>query len=184
MKLPVLKGEHINIRGFRLSDIESIVEYANDEQVSKFLPIMPYPYTIKDAKYWVNLSRREARTDKSCNFGIELSDSKKVIGGITLKNLNMTDLNAEVGYCIGRRFWKKGYSTEALGLILKFAFNDLKLRRVYAVVHEKNIGSVKLLEKAGFTREGIWRKASRIGNRWYDVYAYGILKSEFNKKFK
>jgi len=103
MKLPVINGENINLRGFKSSDLDAIVEYANDKQVSKFLPLMPYPYNANHAQYWINLSRREARIDKSYNFGIELCDSKKIIGGISFKNLNMTDLNAEVGYCIGRK---------------------------------------------------------------------------------
>ena len=68
---------------------------------------------------------------------------------------------------------------EALSLILSFAFKELGLRRIYAIVHEKNTGSVKLLEKTGFTHEGTWRKASRMGRRWYDVYAFGILKNEY-----
>ena len=179
MRLPVIKGKLVNLRGLKRSDADSILKYADDHLVAKFLPLMPNPYSIKDANYWINLTQRQARLDKSYQFGIEYPETGEIIGGIGLKNINKIDLNAEVGYCLGRRYWKRGYSTEALSLILKFAFKELRLIRVYAIVHEKNTGSVKLLAKTGFTHEGTWRKASRMSKRWHDVYAYGILKDEF-----
>ena len=55
----------------------------------------------------------------------------------------------------------------------------MKLHRIYAVVLSENTPSVKLLEKMGFTREGSWREGSRVGRRFVDVYAYGMLKREF-----
>ncbi|MEE9553374.1 MAG: GNAT family protein, partial [candidate division Zixibacteria bacterium] len=79
-------------------------------------------------------------------------------------------------------FQGRGYASEAIRLILGFAFKELRLVRVYAGVHQRNAPSVKALEKTGFTREGCWRKASFLGRRWSDVYAYGILKEEYHER--
>jgi len=180
MPIQTLRGSRIDLRRLRRSDAGSIQKYANDPAVARFLPLLPHPYGMNDAREWINLTHRTSRNNSAYHFGIENSESSEIIGMMSLRNINRTDLNAEVGYWVARKFWGRGIATEALRLILRFSFEQVGLHRVYAVVLEKNIGSVSILEKLGFTREGVWRKASRMGKRWHDVYAYGILKDEFN----
>ena len=179
MQLPILQGKKINLRRPVPSDAEDILKYAGDAAVARFLPLMPHPYTLDDAHQWINSARRSRQKDTAYDFGIEHRQHKKIIGGISLKNINREDRNAEVGYCLAKEFWRQGIVSEALDLILRFSFRTLRLHRVYAVVHDKNVGSFKLLEKAGFVREGIWREGSRFTGRYCDVYAYGMLRSEY-----
>jgi len=179
MPLPTLKGELINIRQLRRSDAESITKHANDARVAKYLPMLPHPYSLKDAHEYINSSFRKARKKTCYYFGIELPESGEIIGGISLRNINLPDSNAETGYMLGRKFWGRGYASEALQLVLRFAFVELDLHRVYAVVQETNKASIKMLERAGFTHESVMREANRMNNRWHDVYSYGILKDEF-----
>ena len=180
MPIQTLRGRGINLRRLRRSDAGSIQKYANDPAVARFLPLLPHPYGMSDAREWINLTHRTFRDNTAYHFGIENGESGEIIGMMSLRNINRNDLNAEVGYFVARKFWGRGIATEALRLILRFSFEQVGLYRVYAVVHDENIGSVRILEKLGFTREGVWRKASRMGKRWHDVYAYGILKDEFS----
>ena len=179
MKLPVLHGKNINLRTPVPSDAEDILKYAGDAAVARFLPLMPHPYTLADAHAWIKFTRHGRQKDTAYDFGIEHRQHKRIIGGIGLKNINREDRNAEVGYCVAKEFWRQGIVSEALELILRFSFRTLRLHRVYAVVHEKNVASFKLLDKRGFVREGTWRQGSRLTGRYCDVYAYGMLRSEF-----
>ena len=182
MKLPILQGKKINLRRPVPSDAEAILKYASDTAVARFLPLMPYPYTLADAHAWIKFARRSRQKDTAYEFGIEHREHQRIIGGIGLKNINREDRNAEVGYCVAKEFWRQGIVSEALELILRFSFRTLRLHRVYAVVHEKNVASFKLLDKRGFVREGTWRQGSRFTGRYCDVYAYGMLRSEYKAR--
>ncbi len=179
MRLPSLSGKIIKLRGLKRQDIHSLRNHADDKNISKFIPFIPHPYTLNDARKWINLTHRMARSNKAYHFGIALAETNEIIGIIGLKNINLLDFNAELEYWVGSKYWRKGITSEALKLILKFAFNDINLIRVYAFVSEKNIASVKLLDKFRFVQEGNFRKAYKTNNKWYNVFGYGILKDEF-----
>ena len=180
MKLPTLKGISINLRQLRMRDEVSLQRYANDPAVAYFLSRMPSPHTPKDARQWIRKTTSMARSDSGYYLGIARAENDEIIGVIGLRNLKPSDKKAELTYWLGRRFWKKGLMSEAVPLMLRFAFRELKFNRVHALVHERNIGSIKVLEKAGFTREAVYRKASFKGRRWGDIFGFGILKEEFS----
>ncbi len=179
MKLPQIDGAQISLRSFRPVDRPYIQEYLGDGKVSRYLPKVPHPYSEADARAWLNVARREARKDLGYHFAIQHRQHQHLIGGIGLRSINRTDRNAEVGYWLARPYWRTGCSSEALRMILRFAFSDQKLHRVYAVVLSSNVASVGLLETVGFVRESVMREACRMNRRWQDVYAYGILDREF-----
>jgi RimJ/RimL family protein N-acetyltransferase len=179
MIIRAIEGELIKLRKLRRSDAASIQRLADNKDIARYLPRLPYPYTMKEADRWITTTARLARQEKSYDFGIADNGSDEIAGMIGLRNINRQDKNAELGYWVGKPYQGRGYAAEAIRLILKFAFKELRLVRVYAVVHQRNVPSIKVLEKAGFMREGTWRKASFMGGRWSDVYAYGILKEEY-----
>lgn len=181
MALPTLKGKLVNLRQPRRSDAESITLHANDHRIAKYLPVLPHPYTVADARGYINRTFRLARNDTAYFFGIEHPQTGDIIGGVGLNSINRPDRNAEVGYWIGRKFWGKGYAGEALGLMLGYSFDELRLVRIHAVVHSSNKASIRILERLHFRREGTWRKANRMNNLWHDVFSYGILKNEFRR---
>ncbi|MBD3257957.1 GNAT family N-acetyltransferase [candidate division GN15 bacterium] len=179
MMLPTLRGERIRIRPFRRSDAEVWGALANDPDVARYLPRMPHPVPSDAPPNWVREAHRAARQDSAYKFAIELGGKPGMIGVISLTCLNHQDRNAEVGFWLGRQYWRNGYVTEALNLVLSFAFRDLNLHRVWALALGPNESSKRLLERAGFAREGVWREGCRMHNRWHDVCSYGILESEF-----
>jgi len=169
------------LRPYRRSDASALARLANDKDVARFLPLMPYPYGLDDARQWINFVHRASRRDASYSFAIEHRPSHEIAGGISLKQIDHSDRYTEIGYWLGRKFWGRGLATEAVGLALEFSFEILKLHRVSAMVHEENSGSIRVLEKNGLTREGILRKAGRIDGRWQDLHTYGILRFEWVK---
>ncbi len=179
MALPVLSGPRIILRQLRQSDAEALVTQANDKEIAHFIPHFPYPYTLINARSWINKTLRLIKKDTEYHFCVCNSQTKDMMGMIGLRNINRNDLNVELGYWIGRQYRKCGYGSEAISVILSYIFSDINFRRVYAIVSQQNKASVKVLEKTGFVREAIWRKASRVGQKWFDVLSYGILKEEF-----
>lgn len=105
----------------------------------------------------------------------------QIIGMISLMNVSEKNRNAEIGYWLGKKYWGKGYATEAVSLILRYGFKELKLFRIWARVFHPNLTSIRLLEKVGFTLEGRLRNNIKKSGRWLDELCYGILKTEYKK---
>ena len=85
----------------------------------------------------------------------------------------------ELGYILGRSHWGKGYGYEAACLALDYAFANLAARRVMADTDPDNMGSIKLLEKLGFQREGLLRNRWRVGGEFADSIIFGLLRHEY-----
>lgn len=88
---------------------------------------------------------------------------------------------AELFYNIHEPFRRKGLATEAVKAVLEFGFNELKLHRVAAFVADYNTPSVRLLQRFGFTKEGILREDYLVGDRYEDSDGYSLLKGEWEK---
>ena len=174
------------LRPAELKDSEDIIKNINNLNVSKWLLVVPYPYKKKDALEWIKREREKSakKPKEKYGFVIELKSEHKVIGGIGINHLDSYQGTATIGYWLGESYWRQGYGSEALKSILYFGFKKLKLRRLEAGVFVGNPSSGKLLEKYGFKREGIKRKAlrSKSDGKIYDEIIYSILSSEY--KFK
>ena len=115
-------------------------------------------------------------------FGI-FTKENKLIGGIDLRDIDNIQRTASLGIVIGEKeHWSKGYGTEAMNIILGYAFRELGLRRVSLTVFEYNPRAIHCYEKVGFVHEGRIRQAlKRDGKRW-DILFMGILREEWEAK--
>lgn len=176
-----LTGPRLHLRRIRLSDARSIRANVSDRKVAHFLGVK-VPMTVKGAEQVVKSIHSHTRRKKGMWFGIEEPGTKEIIGFVSLRDFNNHDRSVKLGYWIGRRFWRKGYTYEAVQLVVRYAFNDLKMYRVYAAVHAPNVASARLLIKAGFSPEGTSRKASVVKGRRLDILWFGMLKPEFKRQ--
>jgi ribosomal-protein-alanine N-acetyltransferase len=102
--------------------------------------------------------------------------SGKLAGGITLGNIRHgVSQSGHVGYWIGERFGGRGLMTDAVKVVARFAFDTLRLHRIEAACIPDNIRSIRVLEKAGFRREGLLRSYLRINGIWQDHYLYARI---------
>lgn len=176
-----ITGKRIILRSLKATDASSIHRHANDRQVFRYTTL-PYPYTIKDARDFIKSTVENLEEQSSYEFGISLKEDDEIVGMIGLKKVNRENkLSAELGYWLGKKYWRQGITREAVGLMLDFAFNDINLHKVYAKVMKPNIASFNLLKKFGFQEEGLMREYEKRNNRWMDVYYMGLLKKEFKK---
>ena len=91
-------------------------------------------------------------------------------------------LSAYLGYQIGAEFARQGYMTEAIQLMLRYAFVDLKLHRLEANIQPGNAASVACVKRAGFVQEGYSRRYLKIGGRWRDHERWAILVEDWRKQ--
>ena len=178
-----IETKRLILREITGKDLKDIQKNINNLNVSKWLLVISHPYTLKDAKWWVEQCKKEYKNKerKKYNLGIELKKEKRIIGGIGLDKVDKIQGTASVGYWLGENYWRYGYGSEALSGILKFAFNKLKLRRIGAGVFVGNPSSGRLLEKFGAKLEGTKRKGAKCkaDGKIKDELIYGLLKEEW-----
>jgi len=171
-------GKQINLRYLKKFDALSVQKNAKDFEIARYTTI-PHPYTLKNAEDFIKLTHLKINKKKAFEYGIELKETRGIIGMIGLMNIDYNNKNAEVGYWLGKNYWGKGIMKDAIKLILNFGFKELKLVRIYARVMHPNIASAKLLEKSGFKCEGTMRKSTFRNDKWMDNINYSILSNEF-----
>jgi ribosomal-protein-alanine N-acetyltransferase len=129
--------------------------------------------------------RRHAREQEAGSghyFLIFRVEDGTLLGGINIVNVRGGIVQSgTLGYWIGAPFARRGYMTDALRAMLRFAFDDLRLNRVEAACLPDNVASRRLLEKCGFAREGYARQYLRIDGRWQDHLTFAILKDDWDR---
>ncbi|MBN2052384.1 GNAT family N-acetyltransferase [Candidatus Woesearchaeota archaeon] len=180
-----LTTNRLVIRDYEKRDIPSLIENINNLEVSKNLLLVPHPYTLKDAQWWINHCAEEMKKKPrtTYDFALELKSEKKLVGGIALNKVDDFNGTAEIGYWLGQSYWRKGFVSEAVKEIVNFGFEKLKLRRIDVCAWTKNIASNELIKKTGFVYEGMRRQAARskATGSIHDLYIYGLLKEEWEK---
>jgi RimJ/RimL family protein N-acetyltransferase len=176
-KVPTLRTERLILRPFEVSDAPRIRELAGAREVALGTLRIPHPYPEGAAEAFVE-GQEDAPARGSWVFAI---DDGQLAGTIGLE-VNSDFDRAEVGYWIGLPFWGRGYATEALGAILRFGFEQLKLNRMYAGHFGRNPASGRVMEKNGMQREGVLRRHVKKWDEYVDIVYYGILRSEWEKK--
>jgi RimJ/RimL family protein N-acetyltransferase len=171
---------NLRLRPLRYADRERLAELANNKNIWNTLRDMfPLPYTVDDADRFVDMVKQQ---EPQITFAIELDFEFVGVIGLVLQP-DVYRKSAEIGYWIGEPYWGKGITTRALALAMEYAFETMKLERLFAGIFEGNEASKKVLEKCGFMLEGISRKAVYKNNRLMDEWRFGKLRSEWNNNF-
>ena len=177
-----LKGNKIFIRFFENADAESLLDLhlRNGELFQKYSPTFEEDfYTLDRNRKYISNSIKQREDDKNYSFGIYLKDNGKLVGDVSLYHLSRGALQrCLIGYSLDKQYNGRGYTTEAVSLAVGFAFNELKLHRVDAGVMLSNIGSMRVLEKVGFHREGIEQKGVKINGQWEDHQMFAIISDD------
>lgn len=176
-----LKSKKIKLRKLKISDAEFLCRNAKDKDVTKYTYVFPPPFKIEKAKQFIEEADKNWNDKKEFEFGIELKDSKKLIGTANIFNIDYKKKKAEVGIWLSKEYWGKGLSKEALGSLLDFGFNKLKLKKFQARVFHKNTVTQKLLEKIGFEFKNRISKKTFFKNQWFDDLIYEYTKTEVDR---
>ncbi|MBB6459823.1 GNAT family N-acetyltransferase [Flammeovirga kamogawensis] len=166
----------VKLRTLKKSDREQITELINNKKiVDNLRDDIPHPYSLEDADYFIDFTQKQSPAE---NFGI-ITENQELCGVISLKRQSdIFRMTAEVGYWIGEKYWKEGIASKAVRLITKYGFEELQLERIYAGVFGYNTASMKVLEKNGYTKEGISRNSIIKNNIIHDQHIFSKLKNE------
>ena len=115
-------------------------------------------------------------------WGVARNRDDRVIGTLTLHRLDWSSRRAELGFALARSCWGQGYMTEGATLALDHAFGALELRRLEADVDPRNETSLRLLERLGFTREGLARERWEVAGEVQDSLLLGLLAREWRRE--
>jgi RimJ/RimL family protein N-acetyltransferase len=175
----MLKGARVALTALAHTDLSVMLGWVNDRRQVLFNA--PYrPVTEAEHAEWFGEIQRRKDT---VIFGIRLWDTGKLIGSCQLHSISSVHRGAELQIRLGDEGERrKGYGSEALQLLLDFAFGDLNLNRVYLHVFSTNEAALRVYEEVGFVREGTLRRAVYIDGKYIDVVAMGILRDEYSAK--
>ena len=164
--------EKITLRRLEPSDKTQMAQLANNKKIwDNVRDAFGHPYTEKNAEEFIQYQAK-SKTEKV--FVIDGNGELCGLIGLILQK-DVYRKSAEIGYWLGEPFWGKGIATKAVKLITEYAFDVLKITRIYAGIFEYNIASMKVLEKNGFQNEGISEKAVFKNDKIWDEHRYSKL---------
>jgi len=167
----LLEGKTVNLRVVEKEDLPLWSEWNNNPEFRGEYTPLPQESKTELAKRYDNLGP-DAKW-----FFIEKKDGTK-IGGVIYFPVGKL---LEIGFALIPNERGKGYCTEAVEIMVDYLFASKEIVRIQATTHVENKASQKVLEKAGFTREGTIRKVLFIRGEWADGYLYSILREEWKE---
>jgi RimJ/RimL family protein N-acetyltransferase len=168
------------LRKPEMNDWKKIYEIIDLPVIKNFF--MPYPLKKKHVKYWIKDAIKDFGMN-SYKFIIELKKEKLIIGMIELKDIHNKDKISETSIWIGKKYFKKGYGTEAKIALNEFAFNKLKVRKLRSETMESNLRSNLLQKKFGYFLEGTKRREhfNPVIKKYVNMNVYGLFKEDWKK---
>ena len=165
------------IRRWELSDARDLATALSNKKIQDNLRDgLPYPYTEQDGKEFISAMLAANEND---TFAFAITVNGKVIGNIgAFRQTNIHNKTAELGYYIAEEYWGKGIMTEAVKQLCDYVFSHTNIIRIYAEPFAYNIGSCRVLEKAGFQYEGTLRSNAFKNGNVLDMKMYSKLKTE------
>ena len=157
------------LREWKRSDADALAAIANNKKIwDNVRDRLPFPYTKKDAKEWLELVKKQKIVTTFC---VEVDGELAGSIGVTLRD-DVYRKTAEIGYFIGEEYWGKGVATEAIKQMVNYVHKKFDIVRIFAEVFEFNKASMKALEKNGFYLESIRKKAAFKNNIILNDYVW------------
>lgn len=178
---PTLRTKRLVLRPFSREDAPSVQHLAGHADIAATTPTIPHPYEDGVAETWIASHQERFEKGEGATFAITLGSTGELVGAIGLR-VQAEHLRAELGYWIGKPYWKNGYCTEAAFAVVRWAFDVLGLERIFAMHFSRNPPSGRVLQKLGMKHEGTLRKHIQKWGAPEDLEVYGVLRSEFEGK--
>src|SRR3989344_3024116 len=177
-KVVFLKGKQVSLRPVEKEDVPNLERWINDEEVRRNLLVF-LPMNKADEEAWVaSLSK-----NKGTDILLIIVAQNKSIGSIGIHKISLNNRTAEIGINIGeKRYWNKGYGTEAIMLLLRYAFNTLNLRKICLEVFAFNKRAIVCYKKCGFEEEGLLKKQFFRDGEYHDAILMAIFAANWKQR--
>lgn len=172
-----LKGNKVLLRALELEDMEFLREMINDQEMERNVVGWSFPVSKYEQQKWY-----ESQMQNKLNIRFVIELEGRTIGLATLTNIDWKNRKACHGVkLLGDNVKGKGYGTDVVNTIMKYAFEELQLNRLYSTILEYNIASRNLYKKCGWTEEGISRKSVFKNDKYNDEILIGIIREDYEK---
>lgn len=176
-----LETPRLILRPFRPEDAGPMFRnWASDPEVTKFLTWPTYT-DQRDAETYLRSLTESYAYPTSYDWAIELKELGEPIGSISVVSRDEKVESVHIGYCIGRAWWRKGFTSEALERVIRFFFEEVGVNRVDSRHDPRNPHSGGVMKKCGMVHEGTLRRFDRSNQGIGDAAWYGILREEYEK---
>jgi ribosomal-protein-alanine N-acetyltransferase len=176
---PILETDRLNLKPPTLADARDFFEIRSNHEFMKYIGRHPITHILEAEKYIQRIldgfNSRTGLSWKICEKG-----SDKLIGYIGFWSIDYTHFRTEIGYGLHQDYHRKGYLTEALNTLTHFTFNELGLHSVLAEADDKNVATIKLLEKCGFKKEAHFKESFYFDGEFLDSAIYCKVKNSNN----
>lgn len=171
------RGHRMTIREFTMDDVAAVHDYTSDPQVSHWSTWGPN--TVEQTTDFVAAAAQQQLKEDRSAYSLAAVVDGRLIGSVAVWITDAHDSNGELGYTFHRAHWGNGYATEAVGQLLAFGFGTLGLERISATCHPGNLGSIRVLEKSGFTLEGRLRSHRLVRGERRDSLLFSMVKADY-----
>lgn len=175
----ILETNRLILRKFNENDyIKMYDNWASDKHVTKYVSFNTHQ-NYKETKEIINEWIKEY-DNGSYNWVVELKDTNKIIGNISVIEISKKHNNCDVGYVFGAKFWGNGYATESLKIVVEFLLDECAFHLIEAKHHASNPASGRVMEKVGMKKDGILRerRINKIKEGFDDLVVYSITKTD------
>lgn len=171
-----LVGEKCYLSPIDVNDAEKYTAWLNDLEVVNNLQTSSMQIELNGEKDFLSHLAKEH------NYAIIDMATNELLGNLGLMDVNHINGSAEIGIFIGNKdYWGKGYGTEALGLLIDYAYQFLNLNNILLRVYEFNARAIASYKKVGFKEVGRVRKSLKRGQKYFDIVLMDILPEDFHK---
>jgi ribosomal-protein-alanine N-acetyltransferase len=176
-----LKTKRLVLRRFTIGDAEKMfANWANDNEVTKYL-VWPSHTDINVTKNVLEQWIQNYERNDFYQWAIVPKEINEPIGSISVVKQQDEIKMVHIGYCIGKKWWNKGITSEALNVLIKFFFEEVGVNRIESKHDPNNQNSGKVMAKCGMRYEGLLRQADSNNQGIVDTVYYGILTEDYFK---
>ncbi len=175
---PILSTDRLYLREITITDLNRMYAILSREDVTKYYGFDALKNNSQVLEL-IHYYKEMYINKKGIRWGIMEKATNQLIGSGGFHAYSEQNKRAEMGYEFHPDSWRKGYATEVAKLLLTYGFNTLQLNRIGAIVYPENLPSQKVLEKLGFTKEGLLRGYLIQGVTPHDTFVYSMLRNEW-----
>ena len=176
------QGQKIRLRAIEPSDWETYFAWNCDDEQARALYFIPFPQSREAVKHFAEMASLQAPETDDFRFVVE-NDEHEVVGDVTVNNCNPRNGTFSWGLNIKQGHRRRRYASEALLLIMRYYFHELRYQKVTVHVYSFNDASVKLHEDLGFRLEGRLRRMIFTKGQYFDELLYGMTREEFIDRY-
>lgn len=178
----MVAGKLIRLRGLEKTDIDNIMSWINNEEITQYLLAFTVPLSRAMEEKWLERACFHSETDKM--FAIETLDGE-YIGGCGIHCIDSINRHAEIGLAIGKEnFLSKGYGSDTIDVLLRIAFHRLNLNKIYLRVFSNNTRGIRCYTKCGFKEVGRMKQHRYSHGQFHDEVIMEIFHSEWEASKK